>query len=135
MSRAFGLQYAALIAVAALGLSACSTLKLPSFAAPPPEPAIPGVEPSTAAVARIRATLLTLRSDPTLAARVPEEIADAEAAVQKADNSQHDKINGPGLLYVAERKADYARTVAEQRAFEADYEALRKQRDALKTGR
>ena len=63
---------------------------------------------------------------------MPDELAVAEAALQKADSSQHDKINGPGLLYVAERKAEYATTVAEQRALEAEYESLRKQRDALK---
>ena len=121
------------IALLVMGLAGCGTMQaigLPSFT-PPAEPALPGVEPSTAAVARIRATLLTLRSDPALAARVPNELAVAEAAVQKADVSQHDKLNGPHLLYVAERRADYARTVAEQRAYEAEYELLRKQRDAL----
>lgn len=118
-----------------LGLSACglrlASNGLPTFS-PAAEAPAQGVEPSTAAVARIRASLLTLRSDPALAARVPDELAVAEAALQKADSSQHDKINGPGLLYVAERKAEYATTVAEQRALEAEYESLRKQRDALK---
>ncbi|WP_293395247.1 DUF4398 domain-containing protein [Nevskia sp.] len=122
-----------------LGLSACGGLRLSSNGLPTFSPAAeaptPGVEPSTAAVARIRASLLTLRSDPALAARVPDELAAAEAALQKADSSQHDKVNGPGLLYVAERKAAYATTVAEQRALEAEYEVLRKQRDALKGGR
>ncbi|MDP3295398.1 MAG: hypothetical protein Q8M37_11780 [Nevskia sp.] len=119
-----------------LGLSACSGVSLSSIGLPifTPGAELPesAVEPSTAAVARIRAILLTLRSDPELAARVPAEIAVADAALQKADSSQHDKINGPGLLYVAERKAEYARTIAEQRALEADYEALRKQRDVLR---
>lgn len=122
-----------------LGLSACGGLRLSSSGLPTFSPAAeaptPGVEPSTAAVARIRASLLTLRSDPALAARVPDELAVAEAALQKADSSQHDKINGPGLLYVAERKAEYATTVAEQRSLEAEYEVLRKQRDALKGSR
>lgn len=126
-----------LLLVGLLGLSACSSLKsigLPGFS-PAEEAPLPGVEPSTAAVARIRASLLTLRSDPALLARVPDELAAAEAALQKADKSQHDKVNGPPLLYIAERKAEYARTVAEQRALEAEYEVLRKQRDALRGSR
>lgn len=122
-----------------LTLSACSSLKLPSLGLPGFSPAaeapVPGVEPSTAAVARIRASLLTLRSDPSLAARVPDELAIAEAALARADKSQHDKVNGPPLLYLAERKAEYATTIAEQRALEAEYEVLRQQRDALRGGR
>lgn len=125
-----------LLLAAALALSGCSSLKLPSLglpgSAPVAEPAQPGVEPSTAAIARIRATLLTLRSDPALAARVPVELTTAEEALQKADKSQYDKINGSHLIYIAEHKAEYARTVAEQRALEAEYEILRKQRDALR---
>jgi hypothetical protein len=120
----------------ALGLSACGTLKLPSFSlpslSPPPEAPAPGVEPSAAAIARIRASLLTLRSDPALAARVPTEILEAEALLQKADASQHDRVNGAHRLYIAERRAEQVRALAELRSLEAEYETLRLQRDALK---
>lgn len=137
--KAARLGFSGLVLGSLLGLTACSGMKLSSVGLPIFSPAAeapaPGVEPSTAAVARIRATLLTLRSDPNLVARVPDELAVAESALQKADAGQHDKINGPGLLYVAERKAEYAKTIAEQRALEAEYETLRKQRDALKGGR
>lgn len=135
MSR-FHRALPAVLLVGLLGLSACSTLKLPLFGrAPAGEPAAPGVEPSTAAVARIRASLLTLRSNPSLAARVPDELAAAQAALDKADKTQHDKVNGPPLLYLAERQAEYANALAEQRALEAEYETLRQQRDALRSTR
>ncbi len=140
MSRQSTLQALAANLAMLLALSACSSLKLPSlgFAAAPPTAADgtqSKVEPSTASVARMRATLLTLRSDPSLAARVPDELAVADAAVLKADRSQHDKVNGPHLLYIAERRAEYALTLAELRALEAEYDGLRKQRDALRGGR
>lgn len=119
-----------------LGLSACSSLNLPSLKLPsfsaPAEAAPPGVEPSTAAVARIRAALLTLRSDPALAARVQNEIVEAEALLQSADASQHDPQNGAARIYLAERKVEQVRALAELRALEVEYESLRKQRDALK---
>ena len=125
-----------LIAGLLLAVSGCSTLKLPSISlpslSPPAESPPPGVEPSTAAVARIRAVLLTLRSDPALAARVPAEIAEADALLQKADASQHDPQNGPARIYIAERKVEEVRALAELRALEAEYERLRQQRDALK---
>lgn len=125
-----------LIAGLVIGLSACSTFKLPSIGLPsfstPAEPPPPGVEPSTAAVARIRAALLTLRSDPALSARVTTEIAEAEALLKSADASQHDKQNGAARLYIAERKVDEVRALAELRALEVEYESLRQQRDALK---
>ncbi len=124
---------AALLMLGGCGSIGGLGLKLPSLT-PPAEPPLPGVEPSTAAVARVRAALLTLRSDPALAARVPAEISDAEAAVDKADISQHDKAAGSHLIYLAERKVDYARTLAEVRALEAEYQALRLQRDGLKGG-
>ena len=130
-----------LIAGLLLGASACSTLKLPSISlpslTPAAEPPPPGVEPSTAAVARIRAALLTLRSDPALSARVPTEIAEAEALLKSADTSQHDPQNGAARIYIAERKVEEVRALAELRALEAEYESLRQQRDALKqaTGR
>lgn len=140
MSRQSTLQALAANLAMLLALSACSSLKLPSLgsAAAPPATADgtqSKVEPSTASVARMRATLLTLRSDPALAARVPDELAAADAAVLKADRSQHDKVNGPHLLYIAERRAEYALTLAELRALEAEYDGLRKQRDALRGGR
>eukprot|EP00611_Tribonema_gayanum_P009022 TRINITY_DN18735_c0_g1_i1.p4 TRINITY_DN18735_c0_g1~~TRINITY_DN18735_c0_g1_i1.p4 ORF type:complete len:123 (+),score=22.15 TRINITY_DN18735_c0_g1_i1:701-1069(+) len=107
----------ALIASVVIGLSACSTFKLPSIGlpsfSPAAEPPPPGVEPSTAAIARIRAVLLTLRSDPALSARVPTEIAEAEALLQKADASQHDKQNGPARIYIVERKVEQVRALAE----------------------
>lgn len=129
------------VVVGALALSACGTLRLPSISLPSLSPAAeapaPGVEPSTAAIARIRAALLTLRSDAALAARVPTEILEAEALLQRADASQHDPVNGPHRLYLAERKAEQVQALAELRALEAEYETLRQQRDVLKaaTGR
>jgi len=129
------------IAGATLALSACGTLKLPSISLPLLSPAAaepaPGVEAAQAAIARTRATLLTLRSNAALAARVPNEILEAEALLQKADASQHDPVNGPHRLYLAERRAEQVQALAELRALEAEYETLRQQRDALKaaTGR
>lgn len=120
-----------LVTSLALGLAACANLGLPAFSAPEEAPP-PGVEPSTAAVARIRAGLLTLRSDAALSARVPNEIAAAEALLQEADASQHDRQNGPARIYIAERRVEQVRALAELRALEAEYESLRRQRDALK---
>lgn len=121
--------------IAALGLAAalaaCGGFTLPLRSQPAEAPA-PGVEPATAAIARIRAGLLTLRSDPLLADRVPTEIVEAEALLRKADASQHDRINGPHRIYIAERRVEQVRALAELRALEAEYETLRVQRDTLK---
>jgi hypothetical protein len=119
-------------------LAACASLPLPSVfgknsseAGAPPSAAAVAAESVKATLARARADLISLQADPTLAAYVPVEIADAEQALKSADASQYDAVTGAHQVYVAARKVDLARAHAEVRQLSAKVEALRTQRDAL----
>jgi outer membrane protein OmpA-like peptidoglycan-associated protein len=62
-----------------------------------------------------RSRLSQLQSDPQLAKRAPVAINDAELAVRAAEESHFDKEQGDHLTYIANRKVDIARALAESR--------------------
>ena len=103
------------IAVASILLAACA-------AAP--------VKPSGAEEAR--AKLTRLQSDPNLASKAPAAIAEAERAVQAAEQPQTDQDLGMYRVYIADRKVDIAKAQAQTRYFEDQRAALEAQRQSAR---
>ncbi|MEO8018058.1 MAG: OmpA family protein [Pseudomonadota bacterium] len=68
----------------------------------------------------VRAKLTALQADSTLANRAPVAIKDAEVAVKAAETSQKDLKLAAHRVYVADRKVDTARALAENSAAEAE---------------
>src|ERR1700730_12535294 len=85
-------------AVAAILLAACA-------AAP--------VKPDGAAEARVKLT--QLQSDPNLASRASAAIKDADVAVHAAEQPEPNKELAAHRVYLADRKVDTARPLAEAR--------------------
>jgi len=68
----------------------------------------------------VRAKLTQLQSDATLANRAPVALKDAEAAVNAAEMPQKDLQLAAHRVYIADRKVDTARALAETSAAEAE---------------
>jgi len=103
------------IAVASILLAACA-------AAP--------VKPTGAEEAR--AKLTRLQSDPNLANKAPAATAEAERAVQAAEQPQTDREVGEYRVYIADRKVDIAKAQAQTRYFEDQRSALEAQRQGAR---
>ncbi len=99
-------------AVASLMLAACTT-------AP--------VKPDGAAEARVKLT--QLQADPDLASRAAAAIKDADAAVRVAEQPEPDKELAANRVYLADRKVDTARALAETRFAEDQRAVISAQRD------
>ena len=99
-------------AVASILLAACTT-------AP--------VKPDGAAEARVKLT--QLQSDPNLASRAAAAIKDADAAVRTAEQPEADKEVAANRVYLADRKVDTARDLAEARFAEDQRAAITAERD------
>lgn len=80
------------------------------------------------AAARVRAELTDLQSDPALASRAPMAINEAEQAVRAAEKAQSDKQLAAHLVYVAGRKVETARLLAQARYAEDQLKSLAEQR-------
>ena len=102
-------------AVASILLAACTT-------AP--------VKPDGAAEARVKLT--QLQSDPNLASRAAAAIKDADAAVRAAEQPEADKELAANRVYLADRKVDTARELAEARFAEDQRAGLTAQRDSAR---
>ena len=79
-------------------------------------------------VAAARAELARLQADATLAPLVPEALSEAEAAVQLAEQDADAEVTAH-RVYVAQRKVETARAVAEARNAERERETLVAQRE------
>jgi len=88
------------------------------------------VKPSGPTAARSKLT--QLQSDPRLASRAPVAMKDAEVAVASAELPQRDAELAAHLNYIADRKVDTARELAETRYAEDQRLALRQQRDNVR---
>jgi outer membrane protein OmpA-like peptidoglycan-associated protein len=102
-------------AVAAILLAACT-------AAP--------VKPDGAAQARVKLT--QLESDPNLASRAAVAIKDADAAVHAAEQPEADKELAAHRVYLADRKVDTARALAETRFADDQRAVISAQRDSAR---
>jgi outer membrane protein OmpA-like peptidoglycan-associated protein len=98
------------LAVAATLLAAC--------AAVPTKPA--GSE-------QVRAKLTALQGEPTLANHAPVAMKDAEQAVREAEIAQEDEALAAHRVYIADRKVDTARALAETGFAENERTALNDQ--------
>jgi outer membrane protein OmpA-like peptidoglycan-associated protein len=85
------------------------------------------VKPDGAAEARVKLT--QLQSDPNLASRAAAAIEDADLAVRAAEQPEADKDLAAHRVYIADRKVDTAKALAETRLAEDERAALTAQRD------
>jgi len=76
---------------------------------------------------QVRAKLTALQGEPTLANRAPVAIKDAEAAVVLAETSQKDLVLAAHRVYIANRKVDTAKALAETQFSEEQRKALSEQ--------
>jgi len=72
----------------------------------------------------VRAKLTALQSDTSLAGSAPVAMKDAEAAVIVAEMSQKDLVLAAHRVYIADRKVDTARALAQTQAAESERKAL-----------
>ncbi|HZR38030.1 MAG TPA: DUF4398 domain-containing protein [Nevskia sp.] len=73
---------------------------------------------------KARAELNRLEADPQLAGRVPVAIREAEEAVKAAEAPQKDADLSSYLVYIADRKVQTARALAEARIAEDELKGL-----------
>jgi outer membrane protein OmpA-like peptidoglycan-associated protein len=73
---------------------------------------------------QVRAKLTALQNDATLAGQAPVAVKDAEMAVREAEISQKDLPLAAHRVYIADRKVDTARALAETRSAEEARKAL-----------
>jgi outer membrane protein OmpA-like peptidoglycan-associated protein len=76
---------------------------------------------------QVRAKLTALQSEPTLANRAPVAIKDAEGAVVLAEMTEKDLVLAAHRVYLADRKVDTARALAETNFSEQERTALNEQ--------
>jgi outer membrane protein OmpA-like peptidoglycan-associated protein len=77
--------------------------------------------------AQVRSKLTALQSEPTLANRAPVALKDAEAAVKAAEMTEKDLVLAAHRVYIADRKVDTARALAETSYSEHERTALTEQ--------
>ncbi|HTD11952.1 MAG TPA: OmpA family protein [Steroidobacteraceae bacterium] len=80
--------------------------------------------------AEVRSKLTELQADPNLASRAPLAIKEADTAVRAAEQPQADKELGVHRVYLADRKVQTARALAETRFAEDQRGALSAQRES-----
>ena len=73
---------------------------------------------------QVRAKLTALQGEPTLANAAPVALKDAEAAVVVAETPQKDLVLAAHRVYIADRKVETARALAETQYSEAQRTAL-----------
>jgi outer membrane protein OmpA-like peptidoglycan-associated protein len=88
------------------------------------------VKPDGAAEARVKLT--QLQSDPNLASRAAVAIKDADAAVRTAEQPELNKELAAHRVYLADRKVDTAKALAETRFAEDQRAGLTAQRDSAR---
>jgi len=76
---------------------------------------------------QVRAKLTALQGEPTLANRAPVALKDAEAAVGVAETPQKDLVLAAHRVYIADRKVETARALAETQFSEEQRTALNEQ--------
>jgi outer membrane protein OmpA-like peptidoglycan-associated protein len=76
---------------------------------------------------QVRAKLTALQDEPSLANRAPVALKDAEAAVVMAETNQKDLVLAAHRVYIADRKVETARALAETQFLEEQRTALNEQ--------
>ncbi len=80
--------------------------------------------PTPAGSEQVRAKLTALQGEPTLANAAPVALKDAEAAVTVAETPEKDLVLAAHRVYIADRKVETARALAETQYSEAQRTAL-----------
>ncbi len=91
-----------------------------------------GAPQKSAGAADARARLTALQTDASLAIHAPAAIKEAEAAVVAAETRQPDEEQTVHLIYLADRKVDTARALAEAGLSEDQRAKLGEQREKLR---
>jgi outer membrane protein OmpA-like peptidoglycan-associated protein len=76
---------------------------------------------------QVRAKLTALQNEPTLANGAPVALKDADAAVREAERTEKDLALSAHRVYIADRKVDTARALAETKFSEQERTALTEQ--------
>lgn len=108
-----------IVALAALLLAGCKVIGIDTRGAAKD----PGAD-------QAQSELAGLQADPNLASRAPAAIKEAQDAVSAAEVPQSDPVLASHLAYMAERKVQIARALAESRQAEDQLDSLRAQRAA-----
>lgn len=83
------------------------------------------------ALERVREELNDLKSNPELSGYAPLALRDAERAVRNAELATGDELNHAYLVYMADRRIQVARTMAEREQYEQILDDLQEQRSAM----
>jgi outer membrane protein OmpA-like peptidoglycan-associated protein len=83
------------------------------------------------ALERVRGELDNLKSNPELAGYAPLALGEAERALRKAELAQGDDIYRSYLVYMAERRIQIARTMAEREQYEQVLDELSEAHSAM----
>ena len=83
------------------------------------------------ALERVRDELDNLKSNTELAGYAPLALGEAERALRKAELAQGDDIYRSYLVYMADRRIQIARTMAEREQYDKIYEELSEQHSAM----
>lgn len=83
------------------------------------------------ALERVREELVNLKSNPELAGYAPLAVGEAERALRAAELATGDDVYRSYLVYMADRRIQVARTMAEREQYEQLLDELKKQRSEM----
>jgi len=83
------------------------------------------------ALEQVRAQLEELKSNPELAGLAPLALGEAERALRTAETATGDTTHRNHLIYMADRRIQIARTVAQREQLETELERLRDERSGI----
>lgn len=83
------------------------------------------------AMEQVRSQLDALKADEELAGYAPLALGEAERALRRAENAQGNKTQRIHLIYMADRRIQIARAVAQREQLEAEYNRLQEERNQL----
>jgi outer membrane protein OmpA-like peptidoglycan-associated protein len=83
------------------------------------------------ALEQVRSQLNELKSNPDLSGYAPLALGEAERALRQAETAQGDQTHRIHLIYMADRRIQIARTVAQREQLEVEYRELVDDRNAM----
>jgi outer membrane protein OmpA-like peptidoglycan-associated protein len=83
------------------------------------------------ALERVREEMTDLKSNPELAGHAPLALGEAERALRKAELATGDDLYHSYLVYMADRRIQIARTMAEREQYQQAINELEKERSAM----
>lgn len=83
------------------------------------------------ALEQVRSELEQLKADEDLRGYAPLALGEAERALRQAEQAQGNETQRIHLIYMADRRIQIARTVAQHEQYEAEYDRLEAERNTL----